>query len=134
MSKSTTNLRKKLEKGTILTSGIKNFEHLMPPQAEASTFTVACRADDYSASALARAVEDSDAHLINLNVTDLRLDDGRITIELRTNRRNPAATVRSLERYGYEVLTDNTDNSENSDNFEDSLRLRAAELLHIINI
>lgn len=116
----------------------------MPPQSEASVITVACYPDDYSASHLARAVEDSDAHLLNLNVTDLRLDDGRITISLRTNRRESTSTIRSLERYGYEVLDnstarqpDNSENSENldnSDNFDNTLRLRAAELLHIINI
>lgn len=109
----------------------------MPPQPESSLLTVACRPEDYSASQLARAVEDSDAHLINLNVTDTRLDDGRITIELRTNRRHAGATARSLERYGYEVLSNNPDNSDDSDNFDNleaDLRLRAAEILHIINL
>lgn len=115
-----------------MTSGNDIFSHLMPPQPEASVITVACHPGDYCASQLARAVEDSDAHLINLNVTDLRLDDGRITIELRTNRRDSAATARSLERYGFEVLADDSGDSENA--LDDTLRLRAAELLHIINI
>lgn len=105
----------------------------MPPQPEASTITVACHPEDYCASQLARAVEDSDAHLINLNVTDVRLADGRMTIELRTNRSHAGATARSLERYGYEVLSDPSDMSDSSD-FSDSLRFRAAELLHLINI
>lgn len=106
----------------------------MPPQPESSVLTVACHPDHYSASQLARAVEDSDAHLINLNVTDVRLDDGRITIELRTNRRHAGATARSLERYGYEVLNDIADSSDPSDILEADLRRRAAEILHIINL
>lgn len=113
--------------------GSLRFEHLMPPQPDASVLTVACRPDDFSASALARAVEDSDAHLINLNVTDMRLDDGRITVELRTNHRNASSTVRSLERYGFEVISaEGLADSPAAD--DDTLRSRAVELLHIINI
>ena len=104
----------------------------MPPLQEASRLIVACRPDDFSASAIARAIEDSDAHLLNLNVTDRRLDDGRITIDLRTNRRNSRAAVRSLERYGYEVISSDGDGDEDAAN--DVFRLRAAELLHLINI
>lgn len=109
--------------------------HLMPPQPEASVLTVACRPDDFSASLLARAVEDSNAHLINLNVTDCRLDDGRITVELRTNLRTPASTARSLERYGFEVIeaAGQVDGVTRADS-DDELKERAAELLHMINI
>ncbi len=110
------------------------FSHLMPHQEEASVLTVACHPDDFSASALARAVEDSDAHLINLNVTDCRLDDGRITIELRTNHRNGDSTARSLERYGFEVLYMDASANSNPADSDSTLRARAAELLHIINI
>lgn len=110
------------------------FAHLMPHQEDASVLTVACRPDDFSASALARAVEDSDAHLINLNVTDCRLDDGRITIELRTNHRNGDSTARSLERYGFEVLDVDIANGSDISDADSTLRARAAELLHIINL
>lgn len=108
---------------------------LMPRLAEMSVITVACHPDDFSASALARAVEDSDAHLVNLNITGTRLDDGRITVELRTNHRNCGATARSLERYGYDViaLTGGADDDAGGQ-ADDTLRFRAAELLHIINI
>lgn len=104
----------------------------MPPLQEASRLIVACRPDDFSASALARAIEDSDAHLLNLNVTDRRLDDGRITIDLRTNRRNARSAVRSLERYGYEVISSEDDCD--GDPADDVFRSRAAELLHLISI
>lgn len=108
----------------------------MPPQSEASTFVVACQPADFSASLLARAVEDSNAHLINLNVTDRRLNDGRITVELRTNLRTPDSTIRSLERYGFEVIeASEQHNGVDSPLFPtDDLRARAAELLHLINI
>lgn len=113
----------------------EHFAHLMPPQTEASVLTVACRPGDFSASALARAVEDSDAHLINLNVTDRRLDDGRITVELRTNHRNSLSTARSLERYGYEVISLEGSESNPLPSFGDSeqtLRERAESLLRLL--
>lgn len=106
----------------------------MPPLEEASTLTVACLPADFSASVLARAVEDSDAHLINLNVTDRRLDDGRITVELRTNHRNTASTARSLERYGYEVIDARIPGSALPDFDASTLRNRANELLHLLNL
>lgn len=103
----------------------------MPPLPEASRLVVACWPDDFSASALAHAIEDSDAHLVNLNVTGRHLDDGRMTIDLRTNRRNTTAATRSLERYGYEVIS-----AEGGDDqpVDDMLRQRAAELLRLIDI
>lgn len=106
-------------------------EAMMPPQPEASRLLVACYPANFSASVLARAIEDTNAHLINMNVTSRRLDDGRLTIELRTNRRNPSAAVRSLERYGYEVLA--TDETE-PDETDSQLRARAAELLNILEL
>lgn len=110
----------------------------MPRQREASMLTVACFPDDFSASQLARAVEDSNAHLLNLNVTDRRLDDGRITVELRTNLLHHTATARSLERYGYEVLHARSLLNGKiviaDGDADDTSRRRAAELLHILNL
>lgn len=109
----------------------------MPPQPESSVIIVACYPEDYCASQLAHAVEDSDAHLINLNVTNQRLADGRITIELRTNRSHAGSTARSLERYGYEVINGYEGSGKPGEmpgNFDNDLRQRAAEILHIINI
>lgn len=53
---------------------------------------------------MARAVEDCDAHLINLNVTSLpagNRDD--VVVDIRVNARNGYSVARSLERYGFEV-------------------------------
>lgn len=80
-------------------------ERLFPQQPECSELTVRCRRNDYSASAIARAVEDCDAHLINLNVTSLRGEDtDDLLVDLRINHRNALSVARSLERYGYEVV------------------------------
>lgn len=107
----------------------------MPPRQEASVITVVCHPADFSASALARAVEDSNAHLVNLNVTGARRDDGRMTIELRTSLRNPDPTVRSLARYGFETIEAQAFPSEATGNdFDEALRSRAAELIHILNL
>lgn len=69
---------------------------------------MACYRTDYSASRISRAVEDCDAHLLNLNVTSQPLDGGEITILLRIGHRNPDSVARSLERYGYRVVAVHT--------------------------
>ncbi len=112
--------------------------HLMPPRTEASVITVVCHPRDFSASALARAVEDSNAHLLNLNVTGARRDDGLLTIELRTSLRHPEATIRSLSRYGFETIDSQSfpadDTPADGKDFDGALRNRAAELIHILNL
>lgn len=110
--------------------------HLMPPRQEASVITVVCRPSDFSASALARAVEDSNAHLLNMNVTADKRDDGNMTIELRTSLRHADATVRSLARYGFEVVASRSFPDEDSagGRLDETMRSRAAELLHILEL
>ena len=88
---------------------------------------VACRAGDYSASLIARAVEDCNAHLLNLNVTSLEghtnttneSDDGvpsyPVVFDIRVNHRDCTGITRSLERYGYTVLA-----AENAPGADDS--------------
>lgn len=77
---------------------------LFPVLGEESRLLVGCRRYDYSASVISRAVEDCDAHLLNLNVLGLVDDRAETLVELRVDRRDPVAIARSLERYGYEVL------------------------------
>ncbi len=80
-------------------------ERLYPPREESSRLLAACIPADYSASRIARAVEDCDAQLVNLNVTsDGSALDNRVVFELRVTHRSPMAVARSLERYGYEVV------------------------------
>lgn len=108
----------------------------MPPRDESTLLTVVCHPADFSASALARAVEDSNAHLVNMNVTGTVRDDGRMTIELRTSLRHSDNTIRSLARYGFETVSCKSFPSEveSTDDYDESLRSRAAELLHILNL
>ncbi len=148
-SKSTTKLVEIIEKGKKLTYGndilaenmpimgadTSRLWHLMPPLQEASMITVVCTPSDFSASSIARAVEDSNAHLLNMNVTGARREDGRMTIELRTSLRNSALTERSLARYGYEVVESSSISpEENQSELDDTMRNRAAELLHILEL
>ncbi len=77
--------------------------HLFPPVFECCELKVVCHRQNYCASQLARAVEDADAHLLNMNITSEQLPNNHIAIELRISHRNAGSVARSLERYGYEV-------------------------------
>ena len=116
-------------------------EHLFPPVAESSRLLVACRRADYSASRIARAVEDCDAHLLNLNVTDLGdiSSDAAdaplaevggfadadasdpVLIDLRVSHRNPSAVARSLERYDYSVILARGASEADDDTFRERI-------------
>lgn len=78
-------------------------EALSPPLSpEASELLLSCRPTDYSASSIARAVEDCDAQLLGLSVTGMRDDSGLPVIALRVNVRDASGVARSLRRYGYD--------------------------------
>ena len=110
-------------------------DELYAPAAEACHILLCCRRDQYSASRIARAVEDVDAHVLNLNVTALQLpgrDGGEcVVVALRVGRRDAAGVVRSLERYGFEVV-DFEGASGTPD--DDTARARAAELLRYLEM
>lgn len=108
----------------------------MPPREESTVLTVVCHPSDFSASTLARAVEDSNAHLVNMNVTGTVRDDGRMTIELRTSLRHSDPTIRSLARYGFETVSSRSfpEPADAESPMDENLRSRAAELLHILNL
>lgn len=106
---------------------------LMPPLEEVSELTVACSRADYSASAIARAVEDCDAHLLNLNVTSEPSSDGRMLVELRISHRNACPVARSLERYGYSVVGVSQDGAA-GDGADAVARERVVQLLHYLDI
>ena len=55
----------------------EQLEAIWPQQPEASFLLVACAPEDYSASAIAKAVEDCDAQLLGLSVTGMRDAAGR---------------------------------------------------------
>lgn len=104
--------------------------HLFPPLPESSELTLVCRRDDYSASAIARAVEDADAHLLNLNVTSADAGPDEVSVELRVSHRNTGGVARSLERYGFRV----TDVREGYDDDFEKMRHRIDELMTRIEL
>lgn len=79
-------------------------ELLTPARPESSTLLVACAPGDYSASAIAKAVEDCDTQLLWLSVTGMRTENGRIIVGITADARTTGGLTRSLERYGYEVI------------------------------
>lgn len=115
------------------TSVTDRFNTMMPPLPDSAELTVKCRPDRFLASSIARAVEDCDAHLINLNVTGQRDSDGSLLVHLRVNRRSAGPVGRSLERYGYQVV-DGGGYGPDSDDYDSTLADRANMLLHILNI
>lgn len=69
---------------------------------DSSVITVECAPGDYSASRLSHAVEDTDAHLVDLLTAPG--SDGNLIVTLRVRSTDPSAAVGSLERYGYHVV------------------------------
>jgi hypothetical protein len=90
-----------------------DFNRLFPELPDSSWLLVSCARGQYSASAIARAVEDCDANLINLNVTADTRDGSDIFVEIRVDHRCALSVARSLERYGYQVVRYECDDSEN---------------------
>lgn len=73
------------------------------PRDDTSIITIECSPADYSASIIARAIEDADAHLVDLwSAPSPR--SGAVRVTLRVRIENPRAAVGSLRRYGFEVV------------------------------
>lgn len=114
-------------------------EYFFPAAGDSSRLLVGCRREDYSASRLARAVEDCDAHVLNLNITSMgeaATADGAaeypVIVDLRVSHRNADSIRRSLERYGYTVLDALTaDDSESADSLS---RERIDQLIRFLEI
>lgn len=81
-----------------------SLEYLFPYAAESCELTIECSRSDYSASMIARAVEDAEAHLLNLNITAAEPSAGILNVALRVSHRNGGSVARSLERYGFDVI------------------------------
>lgn len=83
-------------------SMLEGLGRMITPRDDCSVITVDCLPEAYSASRLAMAVEDSDAQLVDLLTTPG--SDGHLKVTLRIRHTDPAAAVRSLERYDYRVV------------------------------
>lgn len=83
-------------------SMLKGLGAMLAGHDECSTIVVECNPKDYSASVVARAVEDADAHLLGLITSPS--DNDRLRITLRVSHTDPSAVAKSLLRYGFEVV------------------------------
>lgn len=109
----------------------EELEALWPQQSDASHLLVACNPQDYSASVMAKAVEDCDAQLLGLSVTGMRDSSGRPVVALTVGSTSADGAARSLERYGYEVIhtRSSAKGPEHARNME-----RLGELLHYLEM
>ncbi len=85
-------------------SALRAMSDLFPQLNEYTELTITCPPSRYSASAIARAVEDADAHLLNLNVVGGTEPDSQATVMLRVNHSRGESVARSLARYGYDTV------------------------------
>lgn len=81
---------------------LEGLGRMIAARDDCSVITVECRPEEYSASQLAHAVEDSEAHLVDLLTSPS--DNGNIIVTLRVRHHDPSAAVRSLERYDFRVI------------------------------
>lgn len=108
--------------------------YLFPERQEWCVVTITCPAGVYSSSAICRAVEDCDAHVLNLNVTagDGWESGAGPVIELRVSHTGVRSLERSLERYGYTVISAQASDMTMASN--DTLSVRTRNLLHLLDI
>lgn len=83
------------------TSMLEALGRLIAARDDSSVVTMECAPGDFSASHIARAVEDADVHLVDMLTTPG--DDGQLVVTLRVRCQDPTSVVHSLERYGYSV-------------------------------
>ena len=90
-------------KGTIdRDSLLEGLSRLIVARDDCSVITLECAPENYSAGIIAHAVEDTDAHLVDL--LSAPTSDGKIRVTLRLRHSDPTLAARNLERYDYEVL------------------------------
>lgn len=101
---------------------------------DTSRIVLYCDRADYSASRIARAVEDADVHVISLVMSpDTEIAD-RLNVDIRITSPSATAAVRSLERYGFEVIAVDSPRNDDSLPDDDTARQRALEVLRILDI
>lgn len=111
-------------------SALSAVARLFPQLDEYTELTITCPPSQYSASAIAHAVEDADAHLLNLNVTAGTEPDSLTTVMLRVNHSRGESVARSLQRYGYETVEMTGDPGM----FHTDIAERVSALLHYLEI
>lgn len=113
-----------VETGSIdMEAALRACSAMMPPRPESSVINVICTPAEFSASAIARAVEDADAHLLDMHT--LPAPHGNLQVVLRISRMDPAGAARSLRRYGFTVSS--TESRVNTDQEQSLVRLQALQ-------
>lgn len=112
-------------------SAAEKLRVIFPDSADTSQLLLAVHPAGYSASAIAKAVEDCDVQLLSLSVTAMRRRDGRHIVLLRTGAADARALERSLERYGFEIISSD---APVDPRLRDRDIARANELLHILDL
>lgn len=100
-------------------SMLEGLGRMIAARDDSSVIALECASGDYSASRIALAVEGADVHLVDMCSSPS--EGGKIKILLRVRCNDPSAVVRSLERYGYDVLW--SYGSENIDSEQAAWRL-----------
>lgn len=83
-------------------SMLEGLGRMISARDDCSIIAIECAPGDYSASRIASAVEDTDAHLVDLWSSPA--EGGKLHVILRVRREDPSPVTRSLERYGYDVI------------------------------
>lgn len=107
---------------------LEGLGRLIAPRDDSAVITIECDPANYSASAIARAVEDVDVHLVDL--ISHPAEDGSIHVTLRLRSLDPTAAIRSLERYGYRTV----EATAASDSDASILSERLASLQALLNV
>lgn len=106
---------------------------LYPRVDDSSEIAVYCLPQQYSASEICRAVEDCDAHVLNLNVSSEQTGAGEIVVYIRVNRLHLTPILRSIERFGYTAIPLSAPTEGAYDDL-DRARDRTNELLHYLEM
>lgn len=101
---------------------------MLPQRDDSSVITIECQPSQYSASAIAHAVEDADMHLVDLFTRPSA--NGNIRVTLRVRSLDPLPAISSLQRYGYDVV----DSSPVADSQVALLSERLASLQALMNV
>lgn len=104
---------------------LEGLSRMISPRDDSSLVSIDCDPADYSASRIATAVEDADAHLVDL--WTVPSDHDTIIATLRVRHQDPSACVHQLERYGFRVL--DADGPAYSDSVVAMERLQQLQLL-----
>lgn len=82
-------------------SMLRALGRMLVGRPDASIIELECAPADYSASHIARAVEDADVHLTDLLTSPA--EGGMLQVTLRVRCDDPSPVAHNLERYGYTV-------------------------------